>query len=367
MRYSLALGALCATGALAHKHAHMDKRAYVTDWTVVTITETITEYPSPTAYVDMAAKEVAAASSTSAAAAAAAAAESSSSVAAAAAAASSSSAAAAAASAAAESSSSVAAAAAAASSSSAEAAAASAAAESSSAAAAATTTEAAAVTTAAAAATEAAADSTSWSSAWTSYWTSAWTDAAANPTTLATSTSSTSTSASATATAANSYQSAVLYNHNIHRSNHSASDVEWSSDLETSAQALAAKCVYEHDTSIDGGGYGQNIGYGVEASEIGVMITNLMYNDEMGYYSDLYGEADPSMTYFDNWGHFSQIVWKSTTHVGCATVTCDSLGNVDASEALPFTVCNYSPAGNYEGEYGDNVLKPLGQAVYVAS
>ena len=75
------------------------------------------------------------------------------------------------------------------------------------------------------------------------------------------------------------------------------------------------------------------------------MITNLMYNDEMGYYTDLYGEADPDMTYFDEWGHFSQIVWAATTEVGCATVTCNSLGNVDASEALPFTVCNYSPAG----------------------
>lgn len=139
-------------------------------------------------------------------------------------------------------------------------------------------------------------------------------------------------------------------------------------------------------STIDGGGYGQNIGYGVESSAIGEMITNLMYNDEMGYYADLYGEADPDMTYFDNWGHFSQIVWKGTTKVGCATVTCPSLGNVDAAEALPFTVCNYSPAGeyslrlkhdmrltngvklgNYAGEYGTNVGKPLGNAMYVAS
>lgn len=97
--------------------------------------------------------------------------------------------------------------------------------------------------------------------------------------------------------------------------------------------------------SIAGGGYGQNIGYGVSADEIGVMITNLMYNNEMGYYSDLYGEATPDMTNFDLWGHFSQIVWKGTTHVGCATVTCPSLGNVDSSSAVPFTVCNYSPAG----------------------
>ncbi|GFN18894.1 hypothetical protein AtubIFM55763_002887 [Aspergillus tubingensis] len=340
MRYSLALGALCAAGALAN---NVDKRSYVTDWTIVTLTTTITEYPTPTVYENVAAQEATAAASSSSAAAAAAAAESSSSAAAAAAAA--------AASASAEASSSAAAAAAAA-------------AEASTSSVVTPVVETtAAATTAAAVATSAAEEvATSWTSAWTSAWTSSWSSTVAPSTTLATSTSS---SASSTATSA--YQSAVLYNHNVHRSNHSASSVEWSSDLESSAYTLAAKCVYEHDTSIDGGGYGQNIGYGVEASEIGVMITNLMYNDEMGYYTDLYGEADPDMTYFDNWGHFSQIVWAATTHVGCATVTCDSLGNVDASEALPFTVCNYSPAGNYEGEYATNVKRPLGQAVYVAS
>lgn len=118
--------------------------------------------------------------------------------------------------------------------------------------------------------------------------------------------------------------------------------------------------------SIDGGGYGQNIGYGVEESNIGQMITNLMYNDEMGFFSDLYGLASPLMALFDSWGHFSQIVWKSTTQVGCATVMCDSLGNIDASRSLPFTVCNYNPAGNTGGEYADNVLKPLGQPMFTA-
>ncbi|KAJ5658338.1 uncharacterized protein N7484_001987 [Penicillium longicatenatum] len=202
----------------------------------------------------------------------------------------------------------------------------------------------------------------------TSYWSTAWTstiEAAAPSSTLATSTSASSAS-SATASATNAYQQAVLYNHNIHRSNHSVSSLEWSADLESSAQTLAARCTYEHDTSIDGGGYGQNIGYGVEASDVGVMITNLMYNDEIEFFPTPYGESDPSMTDFDKWGHFSQIVWKATTHVGCATVVCNPLGNVDSSEALPFTVCNYSPVGNVGGEYGDNVLKPDGGATYSA-
>lgn len=77
--------------------------------------------------------------------------------------------------------------------------------------------------------------------------TSYFSTAEAASSTLASATSSASTAAS-TAGATNSYQSAVLYNHNIHRSNHSVSSVEWSADLEASAQVLASRCVYQHDT-----------------------------------------------------------------------------------------------------------------------
>lgn len=66
--------------------------------------------------------------------------------------------------------------------------------------------------------------------------------------TLAQSTSTTAAAVSTTSATTNTYQSAVLYNHNIHRSNHSVSSVEWSADLEASAQTLAARCVYQHDT-----------------------------------------------------------------------------------------------------------------------
>ncbi|KAL4816310.1 CAP domain-containing protein [Aspergillus spinulosporus] len=203
-------------------------------------------------------------------------------------------------------------------------------------------------------------EATTWSSAWSSTWS---TTQAATTETAAQSTAT----ASSTQTAANAYQSNVLYSHNVHRANHSSPDVTWSSDLESSAQVLASRCVYEHDTSINGGGYGQNIGYGTSADEVAVMISDLMYNDEMGYFENLYGQATPDMTLFEKWGHFSQIVWKGTTEVGCATVDCPSLGNVDSATSVPFTVCNYSPAGNYDGEYADNVLRPLGHAVWSAS
>jgi len=71
-----------------------------------------------------------------------------------------------------------------------------------------------------------------------------------------------------------------------------------------------------------------------------------MYNGEINYYpQDSYGK-EPDMTNFEKWGHYSQIVWKSTTQVGCYTQYCpNGLANTGQYVAPYFTVCNYSPPG----------------------
>lgn len=80
------------------------------------------------------------------------------------------------------------------------------------------------------------------------YSTSFWSEGGAAATTEAPTSLATTTSAASTATPTNAYQQAILYNHNVHRSNHSATSVTWSGSLESSARTLAAKCVYQHDT-----------------------------------------------------------------------------------------------------------------------
>ena len=42
-------------------------------------------------------------------------------------------------------------------------------------------------------------------------------------------------------------------------------------------------------------------------------------------------------------GHFTQVVWKSSNQLGCG-------------HSSGFVVCNYYPAGNYQGEYERNVF-----------
>ncbi|KAJ5135642.1 uncharacterized protein N7515_004920 [Penicillium bovifimosum] len=190
------------------------------------------------------------------------------------------------------------------------------------------------------------------------YVTSTW-EEPAKPATTSLETRATATAPTTTAKAANSYQESLLYNHNIHRSKHTANSLAWSQDLADKARTLAMRCKYEHDTSIGGGAqYGQNIGYGVDAAQVGEdIISKMMYKDEEPHFQNLYGQATPDMSNFDAWGHFTQIVWKQTKEVGCFTYTCPDLANTGAKNS-PFTVCNYMPAGNYAGEYADNVVRP---------
>ncbi|KAI9813974.1 MAG: hypothetical protein M1827_003438 [Pycnora praestabilis] len=179
--------------------------------------------------------------------------------------------------------------------------------------------------------------------------------------------SAASTSISAPAASGTDYVSQALYHHNVHRANHSASDLTWDDGLASIAAGTAASCVYAHDTTAGGGGYGQNIAAGVQSSDIGSVISDLFYNREEMNYAGMYGQASPDMSNFDNWGHFSQIVWQGTTTVGCATQACPGgLANTGSDVPPYFTVCNYKTPGNYAGEY-TNVGSPLGNPVVTGS
>ena len=99
-------------------------------------------------------------------------------------------------------------------------------------------------------------------------------------------------------------------------------------------------------STIGGGGYGQNIGAGFTPAQVPAMIGNDMYNDEMPNYPLPYGLNDPDMSNFSEWGHFSQIVWEGTKEVGCATQYCPN-GVADVGfDTAYLTVCNYYPPGN---------------------
>ncbi|PRQ00564.1 Cysteine-rich secretory protein family protein [Enhygromyxa salina] len=48
-------------------------------------------------------------------------------------------------------------------------------------------------------------------------------------------------------------------------------------------------------------------------------------------------------------GHYTQVVWRDSTEIGCAVARCSSNSPFGGGEWF-MAVCNYSPAGNYTGE-----------------
>lgn len=85
----------------------------------------------------------------------------------------------------------------------------------------------------------------------------------------------------------------------------------------------------------------------MSATNVSGTITELWYNAELPYFSELYGQPYPDMTYFEQYGHMTQIVWKGTASVGCATQYCPyGLANAGGIEPY-FTVCNYKDPGEF--------------------
>ena len=48
-------------------------------------------------------------------------------------------------------------------------------------------------------------------------------------------------------------------------------------------------------------------------------------------------------------GHFTQLVWAETTHVGCGYIKFKDSANPSFPYAT-WVTCNYGPAGNFDGE-----------------
>ncbi|OCK74704.1 PR-1-like protein, partial [Lepidopterella palustris CBS 459.81] len=71
--------------------------------------------------------------------------------------------------------------------------------------------------------------------------------------------------------------------------------------------------------------------------------------------SSLYNFASPKFSH--ETGHFTQLVWKATTTIGCSHTFCNSRPVSGEGQSAPgwYVVCEYYPPGNVEGEFGENV------------
>jgi uncharacterized protein YkwD len=137
---------------------------------------------------------------------------------------------------------------------------------------------------------------------------------------------------------------AIVAAHNRVRAEHCAAPLAWSDELAAVAQKWAnhlrdGGCLFEHSQT----DYGENLAAGTDGALDADGVVAMWYG-EIAKYDFRRGGFSMET------GHFTQVVWRATTTIGCGTSRCNG---------MTIWVCNYDPAGNFEGAYRENV-KPKG-------
>jgi len=153
----------------------------------------------------------------------------------------------------------------------------------------------------------------------------------------------------------------VLDLHNEYRCMHGVPLFTWDDEIASNAKAWASKGKYEHSTSesrkIQGEQCGENIAWGYP-NRSGTDSTRAWYNEiKFTKPSGTANGPKDSTPKGQVIGHYTQIVWKSSTKLGCAKGSAVSMGH-----SGDFWVCQYCIAGNFLGQYGQNVLAPTKSA-----
>ena len=145
-----------------------------------------------------------------------------------------------------------------------------------------------------------------------------------------------------------SYSYPGLDLHNRLRDKHGAPRLVWSAELATLAQQYAQLLLqnqtFQHGMLIDTHGkrMGQNLAWGTSPTWHVDDAVHAWY-DEGKKYNYSTTSFDPSTS------HFTQLVWKSTTDVGIGVAT---------NGTKTIVVANYSPPGNVNKHFVENVLSP---------
>ena len=127
--------------------------------------------------------------------------------------------------------------------------------------------------------------------------------------------------------------------HNTVRATVGVGPVAWDAAVASYAASYARRrsgdCKLIHSNSRD---YGENLFWGSGKDWTAVQAVK-KWADERPDYS----YASNSCINGKMCGHYTQIVWRNSTRIGCARLLCDH-------DAGVFITCNYSPPGNYIGQ-----------------
>jgi uncharacterized protein YkwD len=127
--------------------------------------------------------------------------------------------------------------------------------------------------------------------------------------------------------------------HNQVRAQVSVPPLTWDPAIASTAAAYAAKCIFEHSGT---SGLGENLGATAPPGNERASDMVQGWADERAHYDYASNSCDPGETC----GHYTQVVWKASTKLGCAVQACNTGSPFSGVTNWEIWVCNYSPRGN---------------------
>jgi hypothetical protein len=149
--------------------------------------------------------------------------------------------------------------------------------------------------------------------------------------------------AAASIAGANSFQDRTVALHNRERSIVGVPPLMWDSTLAAGAasyaRSLALRGAFAHSDRRTRGGVGENLWMGTRGAFSVEQMIGSWASEKRMFVPGLF----PRVSRTGNWsavGHYSQMIWPTTTRVGCALAS---------SQLADYLVCRYAPAGNIDG------------------
>ena len=118
----------------------------------------------------------------------------------------------------------------------------------------------------------------------------------------------------------------------------------WSDSAAQAAGAWARQCQWRHDPALGALGLGQNL-YASTFRPSSSDVVGSWAAEAADY--DL---ASNTCAAGKVCGHYTQLVWRDTRRVGCATVSCTTGSPFAGGGAWWYVACDYDPPGNFVGQ-----------------
>ncbi|KAK4502909.1 hypothetical protein PRZ48_006336 [Zasmidium cellare] len=132
---------------------------------------------------------------------------------------------------------------------------------------------------------------------------------------------------------ASSPQDSALSTHNFARNTKSLPNVTWDNALAADATAYAQKLADEdnmHHSGVDG--QGENLYWSSEGDATFDDAVNMWLKEGDKYHGEKIGEGNLA-----DWGHYTQVMWSGSTHLG--------MGKAQSKAGGTYIVARYTPQG----------------------